>query len=211
MARRVRISRKRSGKKNKLWENISIYTRQKRRSESENKRGRKRTSVARRISDKTVQSDYRYKKERIGFLVLPCGVPQADEFHQAVADEPTINIILPPFGLNLKPILMSLRWEIINGGITLAGKHNNRYRNNVIVPSLKCSFHIAYMDGYLLIGTRRSCWCKIPVAFEEDTIPETIIDIMVAFIEHRGTNGIIPIKKETNAYELSSILSDNDH
>jgi hypothetical protein len=127
------------------------------------------------------------------------------------ADDPIIDIIAPPNSLNLKPIMMALRWEIINGGITVCGRRNPRYKNNVIIPSLKYSFHITYMDGYILLGTRVSRWCKIPVSFIDDTIPEETINLLVAYIEYKKANGMNSINEYVNAYELSSILVDNDH
>ena len=109
-----------------------------------------------------------------------------DTDSETFADIAAININIPQNRIDLKNILLSLKWEIINGGIRLTPYLIFSYRQ-CYVPSLKHPLRLWYDDGYIFYeySTEKN---KIPFAFEDDTIPDHIIDIICAIAEHHQSN-----------------------
>lgn len=111
---------------------------------------------------------------------------RSDTDSQAFADDITINVNIPENRIDLKSILLSLKWEIINGGIRLTPYLIYSYRQ-CYVPSLRHPLNLWYDEGYIFYeySTQKN---KIPLAFEDDTIPDHIIDVICAIAEHHKSN-----------------------
>ncbi len=102
-------------------------------------------------------------------------------------DDPAINIGIPPYGIDLKVILMAVRdyllWEKLQFAKE-AGK-----TANIIIPTLRESFTTEYVDGYIILNQRKSY--RIPVTFDGPDISEETINIMCACLEKTKVNCVI--------------------
>lgn len=91
--------------------------------------------------------------------------------------------------INLKRILMALRWEILNEGILLTP--DRRFlRNECFLPQISSRVKIFYKDDNVCLKTYNKTY-EIPVSFEDGKIAENIIDIIVAILQHKGADSKI--------------------
>lgn len=109
-----------------------------------------------------------------------------DSDSETFADDITINVNIPQNRIDLKNILLSLKWEILNGGIRLTPYLIFSYRQ-CYVPSLKHPLSLWYDEGYIFYeySIMKN---KIPFDFEDGTIPDAIIDVICAIAEHHQSN-----------------------
>jgi len=85
--------------------------------------------------------------------------------------------------VNLKRILMALRWEILNEGILLTG--SRRYlRNECYIQHIRGFTYIFYSDDHVVMNIKGKEY-QIPVEFEDGEISERIIDIVLAVLKSK--------------------------
>ena len=98
----------------------------------------------------------------------------------------TVNLNIPPAGIDLRIILRALRYELLNYKLGFSNKPE--YRHHIIIPTLRKKFRTKYKDGYIEI--RRRCYMiRIPAEIENDVISDRTIDIMCAYLESWKING----------------------
>lgn len=114
-------------------------------------------------------------------------MPEANRHDKAIAKDPVLNFIVPENRIDIKTIILALREDILQRKIQFSRSFLTR-KADVIVPSLRSTFHLWYNDGYLCFqkGTLRPI--KIPFEFEDGQISEEAIDVVCALIEHKNVN-----------------------
>lgn len=187
MARRVRLFKKQQGTPGQLRTNLSVLTSEKRWSKSKITGRWERASASRRISDPAVQRKFYYKKERLELLVLRKGMSEANRHDKTIAKDPVLNFIVPENRIDIKTIILALREDILQRKIQFSRSFLTR-KADVIVPSLRVTFHLWYNDGYLCFQKGILRPIKIPFEFEDGQISEEAIDVVCALIEYKNVN-----------------------
>lgn len=189
MARRIRLFKQQQGSPNKLRKNISLSSSAQRWRISETTGRWERTPVAGRISNRPVQYQKRYEKERLESIVLPFGMCETDTDDPTITADPTINLVAPTHSIDIKHILMALREDMTMNKELTFYKDLSYKSIDIVIPSLKSKFRLWWKDPYLFFkkGTERPI--KIPTETEDGLIPESTIDIICAIIEMKRLNG----------------------
>lgn len=111
---------------------------------------------------------------------------EIDPDYTAFADDPTINFEVPDLRIDLRVVLLALRFELLHQKIYFAPKFYIQYCH-VIVPSLKYKFSTWYDAGFMMIKVGRIT-TRIPCFLDEDMVSERTVDLMCAVLEHRQIN-----------------------
>lgn len=91
--------------------------------------------------------------------------------------------------VNIKRILMNLRWEILNFGILLTP--TRRYTNNeCFIPSFSSRVYIYYKEDNIYIKINKHIY-KMPAEFDNGKISEKIIDAAVGIIRYHKADSRI--------------------
>ncbi len=98
----------------------------------------------------------------------------------------TVVLNIPPLVIDIRVILMSLKYELVN--MTLGFSNKAEYRYHIIVPTLRKRFKTSVKDGYLQLSTMNKS-INIPLEFEDGVISDKTIDILCACIERWNLNG----------------------
>ena len=154
----------------------------------ENKQRWKRASIIRRLSNDSLQPKRTVRQERFEFEVLRERVHKTDTDYRAIADEPFLNIGVPENKIDVKVVLMALREEILELGIRVSNREFPK-GTNVVIPSLKAPFDIWYENNAVYF--KRYYFKKvyrIPCDLDGSKIPEEIIDVLCAIVEHHKIN-----------------------
>jgi len=102
----------------------------------------------------------------------------------ALATNPAINLGIPPYGIDLKVILMAVRDDMLYQRLHFTKNHAQKC--DVVIPTLRENFVTRYVDGHIIIKQRKSI--RIPVTFDGCSISEETINIMCAWLESLRIN-----------------------
>lgn len=109
-----------------------------------------------------------------------------DSDYTALADDPAVSLKIPELRIDIRVILLSLRYELLHQKIYFAPRLYEK-RSHVIVPTLRYKFVTWYEDGFMNIHIHRNKF-KIPCFLDEDMVSERTIDLLCAIIEHKKVN-----------------------
>jgi hypothetical protein len=108
--------------------------------------------------------------------------------YTALTNDPSINLELPELRIDIRVILLSLRYELLHQKIYFSPVFYKKYCH-VIVPSLRHRFITWYDGGFLYVEIRKRT-TKLPCFLDEDMVSERTIDLLCAVIEHKGINSL---------------------
>lgn len=97
--------------------------------------------------------------------------------YSTITDNPAITIYYPEMFVDIKVILMALRWEMASQPLHLA-RFKFLTTINVIVPTLATTLKIRYANGFITVKSRRKKY-RIPCELENFMVPEWAIDALV--------------------------------
>jgi len=106
---------------------------------------------------------------------------QTDRDNPTFADDPIVNINVPPLGIDLRRIFLSLRGHIPHREITF-GTNNG----DVVIPTLSWPFRTIPNGEFLVIKEKKMV--KIPMILEDNNLSVETIDLLVAWLEYRKIN-----------------------
>jgi hypothetical protein len=109
-------------------------------------------------------------------------MPKTYTDYSAIANDPTVAIAFPEVFIDLKVILMSLRFELAHNSLYF-NNHFSRSRAMVIIPSLSSKFQTYYKDGFLYLVFARKLY-RLPCELDDEWVSEQTIDILVALLMH---------------------------
>lgn len=112
---------------------------------------------------------------------------EANRHDKTIAKDPVLNFIVPENRIDIKTIILALREDILQRKIQFSRSFLTR-KADVIVPSLRVTFHLWYNDGYLCFQKGKLRAIKIPFEFEDGQISEEAIDVVCALIEYKNVN-----------------------
>lgn len=96
--------------------------------------------------------------------------------------ESVVILNVPPLGIDLRRILLSLRKHIPHRKLIFSSTS----RADVFIPTLKYKFVLVPHKEFLIVKTRKSI--KLPMIMDGPLLDEKIVDILVAWLEHLGIN-----------------------
>ena len=106
--------------------------------------------------------------------------------YTAITNDPAINFDMPDLRIDIRVILLALRFELLHQKIYFAPKFHLQYCN-VIIPSLRYKFSTWYDNGFMVVKVGQNT-TRLPCFLEEDMVSERTIDLMCAVLEHRQIN-----------------------
>lgn len=107
---------------------------------------------------------------------------EIDTIDSAIANDPFINMPIPPIGIDMRRIIIALRKEIPKRKIVFSAN----YRGDVFIPTLKKKIIMIPHENHLIVSQYKKI--KLPLLLEEDLLDMKIVDIIVAWIESRNVN-----------------------
>jgi hypothetical protein len=113
---------------------------------------------------------------------------EIDPDYTALADDPAVSLKIPELRIDMKVILLALRYELLHQKIYFSPRFYMK-RSHVIVPSLRYRFCTWYDDGFIRIKINRTEY-KVPCFLDEDVVSERTIDLLCAIIEHKKINDL---------------------
>jgi hypothetical protein len=112
---------------------------------------------------------------------------EIDPDYTAIANDFTINLSVPEQRIDLRVILLALRYELLHQKIFFSPNFGKR-NAHVIVPSLRYRFSTYYENGFMYVKIGRNT-VKLPCFLEEDEVSERTIDLICAVTERYKING----------------------
>lgn len=113
---------------------------------------------------------------------------KVDTDNQTLADDPTINLGVPDYKIDIKVVLMSLREEIITEGIRISNREFPK-GTNVVIPSIVGPFDIWFENGYIYFRkVYKGKLHRFPCEFEDGLLSERLIDLICAYVEYYKLN-----------------------
>ncbi len=113
---------------------------------------------------------------------------EIDPDYTALADDPSVSLKIPELRIDIRVILLSLRYELLHQKIYFAPRIYYKW-SHVIVPTIKYRFSTWYDSGFIHIKMHRANY-KVPCFLDEDIVSERTIDLLCAIIEHRKINDL---------------------
>lgn len=113
---------------------------------------------------------------------------QVDTDDRTITENPILNIGVPENKIDVKVILMALQEEIIEIGIRVSNREFPK-GTNVVIPSIRGTFDIWFDGTYIYFKrfTSKKTY-KIPCLLNDSKIPEEIIDVLCALVDHHKLN-----------------------
>ena len=78
---------------------------------------------------------------------------EIDTNDKAITDDPSINIRYRRYGIDIRSILLSLRYELLWDKIVFGPQFNHRV--NVVIPTLRKEFRTYCKDNYIIITAKK--------------------------------------------------------
>jgi len=97
----------------------------------------------------------------------------------ALTDESAVSLPFRTYGIDLRVILLALRYEMLHQRVIFSPNHT--HISDVIIPTLRYKFSTYIKDGNLILTARRKV--KLPIEIEDGMLSVRTIDILVAYLE----------------------------
>ena len=96
-----------------------------------------------------------------------------------------VKINIPHYGIDLRVILLGLRYELVTQALCFSPKIEKE-GDNVIVPTLRQRFTTKPINGYLVVHCRKNI--KIPILMDGELLSVRCIDVLADFLEKKQVN-----------------------
>lgn len=99
--------------------------------------------------------------------------------------ESAVRINIPHYGIDLRVILLGLRYELVTQELCFSHKIE-KHGDNVIVPTLRQRFTTRPKNGYLVVHCRKTI--KIPILLDGEFLSIKCVDVLSDFLEKMQVN-----------------------
>lgn len=113
--------------------------------------------------------------------------------------ESPMRINIPHYGIDLRIILLGLRYELVTQELCFSPKKEFLY-DNVIVPTLRRRFKIKPVKNYLVLHYIKDV--KIPIIMDGDLLSVKIVDVIVNYLEEKRVNYPKPLPSPIHEHNV---------
>lgn len=110
---------------------------------------------------------------------------EIDRIDSAESDDSPMKINIPHYGVDLRVILLGLRYELVTQELCFSHKIE-KHGDNVIVPTLRQRFTTRPINGYLVVHCRKTI--KIPILLDGEFLSVKCVDVLSDFLEKMQVN-----------------------
>lgn len=107
---------------------------------------------------------------------------ETDRIDQAIATNPIVNIGIPPIGIDLRRILIALRYHLPRRKIVFGSNRND----DVFVPTLMTRIKIFPHNNFLIVCHAKRV--KVPIVMDGDLLDIRVVNLIAAWLEARNLN-----------------------
>lgn len=97
----------------------------------------------------------------------------------------SVRINVPHYGIDLRVILLGLRYELVTQELCFSPKIE-KHGDNVIVPTLRQRFTTRPVNGYLVVHCRKTI--KIPILMDGELLSVRCVNVLAEFLEKKQVN-----------------------
>jgi hypothetical protein len=110
---------------------------------------------------------------------------ETNRIDSAETTESLVRINVPHYGIDLRVILLGLRYELVTQDLCFSHKIE-KHGDNVIVPTLRQRFTTKPINGYLVVHCRKKI--KIPILLDGELLSVRCVDVLADFLEKKQVN-----------------------
>jgi hypothetical protein len=113
--------------------------------------------------------------------------------------ESVMRINIPHYGIDLRRILLGLRYELVTQELYFSPKIE-KVKNNVVIPTLRRRFTTTPKNGYLIIHYVKSV--KLPIVLDGEFLAMSCLDVLVDYLEEKKINYPKLLPSPTHEYSV---------
>ena len=129
---------------------------------------------------------------------------ETDRINQAESIDSPMKINIPHYGIDLRVILLGLRYELATQELYFAPKKQFPL-DNVIVPTLRIRFNTYPKNGFLVVHYWKDV--KIPIKMDGELISIETMDILVDYLEKKQVNYPARLPSPTHEHNVRLRIS----
>lgn len=119
-----------------------------------------------------------------------------------------MRINIPHYGIDLRRILLGLRYELVTQDLYFSPKIE-KVENNVIVPTLRRRFTTSPKNGYLVVHYVKDV--KIPIVMDGEFLALSSLEILVKYLEDKKINypKLLPSPTHEHSVRLQTLVQES--
>jgi hypothetical protein len=121
-----------------------------------------------------------------------------------------MRINVPHYGIDLRRILLGLRYELVTQDIYFSPKIE-KVKNNVVVPTLRRRFTTSPKNGYLVVHYVKDV--KIPIVMDGELLALSSLEVLVNYLENKRINypKLLPSPTHEHTVRLQTSIQESPY